>query len=158
MTQYRQLAPRITKYHICDRHGLGSNKMPPKYICTRTETRRLCKPQKGSDTLLLTNQRESHLIKPAAFLILFYYFHLLLKYNVHPHEASLTEKDTYRMTPLTCSVQKAKTKMNEQIRSNKIKHTDTENRAEVTKGTWARDQTGKGDQLYGDGRKLKFRR
>lgn len=54
------------------------------------------------------------------------------------------------MTPLTCSVQKAKTKINEQIRPNKIKHTDTENRAEVTKGKWARDQTGKGDQLYGD--------
>lgn len=69
---------------------------------------------------------------------------------MHPHEASLTEKDTYRMTPLTCSVQKAKTKINEQIRPNKIKHTDTENRAEVTKGKWARDQTGKGDQLYGD--------
>ena len=43
-----------------------------------------------------------------------------------------------------------KTKINEQIRPNKIKHTDTENRAEVTKGKWARDQTGKGDQLYGD--------
>lgn len=71
---------------------------------------------------------------------------------------SKSDKDTYRMTPLTCSVQKAKTKINEQIRPNKIKHTDTENRAEVTKGKWARDQTGKGDQLYGDGRKLKFRR
>ena len=38
------------------------------------------------------------------------------------------------MTPFTCSIQKAKTKINKQIRPNKIKHTDAKSRPEVARG------------------------
>ena len=51
------------------------------------------------------------------------------------------------------SVEYKKTKPNKQIKQNKNKHIDTENRLVVTRGEkgWGEGKTGKGGQLCGDG-------